>query len=223
MSPPRLAFTAGGFLIIFCFSFCFHRLLFLPQNIDATVGCCRVFPDALKPRSVSLCAFVPAKVDPLSDYLPRITLQYTVLLSMGSCILNYTRNQFCGGRKPECPEETLEIRLRSTETRSTYNIIVEVEGVIDVHSASLTSQGVFYRDGHPSRYQPRPTGLNFGEQTGTGVFPLVIAVPLYTTTCGSTTDITNIHILILLLGHEGSKREDQKTQRRNGKRKKNNI
>ena len=34
----------------------------------------------------------------------------------------------------------------------------------------------FYLDGHPSRYQPRPTGLNFGEQTGTGVFPLMIAV-----------------------------------------------
>ena len=54
--------------------------------------------------------------------------------------------------------------------------------MIDVHYASLTSQGVhhrvFYLDGHPSRYQPRPTGLNFGEQTGTGVFPLVIAVPL---------------------------------------------
>ena len=53
--------------------------------------------------------------------------------------------------------------------------------MIDVHCASLTSQGVqhrvFYLDGHPSRYQPRPTGLNFGEQTGTGVFPLVIAVP----------------------------------------------
>ena len=100
---------------------------------------------------------------------------------MGYCILNYTKNQFCGGRKPECPEETLEVRLRSTETRSTYNIVVEVEGVIDVHYASLTSQGVqhrvFYRDGHPSRYQPRPTGLNCGEQTGTGVFPLVIAVP----------------------------------------------
>ena len=100
---------------------------------------------------------------------------------MGSCILNYTRNQFCGGRKPECPEETLEVRLRSTETRSTYNFVVEVEGVIDVHYASLTSQGVqhrvFYRDGHSSRYQPRPTGLNFGEQTGTGVFPLVRAVP----------------------------------------------
>ena len=30
---------------------------------------------------------------------------------------------------------------------------------------------------HPSRYQPRPTGFNFGEQKGTGVFPLVIAVP----------------------------------------------
>ena len=99
---------------------------------------------------------------------------------MGSCILNYTRNQFCGGRKPECPEETLEVRLRSTETRSTYNFVVEVEGVIDVHYASLIFQGVqhrvFYRDGHPN-IQPRPTGLNFGEQTGTGVFPLVIAVP----------------------------------------------
>ena len=35
--------------------------------------------------------------------------------------------------------------------------------MIDVHYASLTSQGVqhrvFYLDGHPSRYQPRPTGL----------------------------------------------------------------
>ena len=94
---------------------------------------------------------------------------------MGSCILNQTRSQFCGGRKPECPEETLKVRLRSTETRSTYNIPAEVEGVIDVHYTSLTSQGVqhrvFYVDGHPSRYQPRPTGLNFGEQTGTGVFP----------------------------------------------------
>ena len=51
--------------------------------------------------------------------------------------------------------------------------------MIDVHYASLTSQGVqhrvFYLDGHPSRY-PRPTGLNFGEQAGTGVFPLVTAV-----------------------------------------------
>ena len=58
--------------------------------------------------------------------------------------------------------------------------MVEVEGVIDVYYPSLTSQEVqhrvFYPDGHPSRYQPRPTGLNFGEQTGTGVFPLVIAV-----------------------------------------------
>ena len=57
--------------------------------------------------------------------------------------------------------------------------------MIDIQCASLTSQGVqhrvFYLDGHPSRYQPRPTGLNFGEQTGTGVFPLVIAVPMYVT------------------------------------------
>ena len=52
--------------------------------------------------------------------------------------------------------------------------------MIDVHYASLTSQGVqhrvFYLHGHPSRYQPRPTGLDCGEQTGTDVFPLVIAV-----------------------------------------------
>ena len=51
--------------------------------------------------------------------------------------------------------------------------VVEVEGVIDVHYSSLTSQavqhGVFYPDGHPSRYRPRPTGLNFGERTETGV------------------------------------------------------
>ena len=47
------------------------------------------------------------------------------------------------------------------ETQSTYNFVVEVEGVIDVHYASLTSQGVqhrvFYRDGHPSGYQPQET------------------------------------------------------------------
>ena len=53
--------------------------------------------------------------------------------------------------------------------------------MIDVRYASLTSQRVQHRvfclDGHPSRYQPCPTGLNFGEQTGTGVFPLVIDVP----------------------------------------------
>ena len=59
--------------------------------------------------------------------------------------------------------------------------VVEVEGEIHVRYASLTSQGVqhrvFYLNGHPSRYQPCPTGLNFGELTGTGVFPLVIAVP----------------------------------------------
>ena len=36
--------------------------------------------------------------------------------------------------------------------------------MIDVHYASLASRRVqhrvFYLDGHPSRYQPRPTGLN---------------------------------------------------------------
>ena len=50
-----------------------------------------------------------------------------------------------GGRKPECPEKTLEVSLRVTQTQSTYNVVVEVEGVIDVHYASLTSQGVQHR------------------------------------------------------------------------------
>ena len=58
--------------------------------------------------------------------------------------------------------------------------------MIDVNYAGLTSQGVqhrvFYLDGHPSRYQPRPTGLNFGEQTRTGVFPLVTAVHIVVVT-----------------------------------------
>ena len=72
---------------------------------------------------------------------------------------------------------------RSQDEIDAYTtFVVEVAGVIDVHYASLTSQGlqhrVFYLDGNPSRYHPRPTGLHFGEQTGTGVFPLVIAVPL---------------------------------------------
>ena len=62
-------------------------------------------------------------------------------------------------------EKTLKVWWRSTETQSTYNIVVEVEGVIDVHCAILTSQGVqhrvFYLDGHPSRYQPGPTRLKF--------------------------------------------------------------
>ena len=120
-------------------------------------------------------------------YLIRIFNQdnLSVQCTMGSCILNWTRSQFWGERKPECKEKTIEVRLRSTETQfQTHNIVVEVEGVIDVHYASLTSKGiqhrVFYLDCHPSRYQPRPTELNFGEQTGTGVFPLVMAIPLQT-------------------------------------------
>jgi len=75
--------------------------------------------------------------------------------------------------EPEWPEKTLEVRLRWTETQSTYNIVVEVEGVVNVHCASLTSHVIHvipcHLDGHPSRYQPHPTGLNFGDQMGTGV------------------------------------------------------
>ena len=59
----------------------------------------------------------------------------------------------------------------------------EIDGVTDIHYASLTfglrntAQGN-YPDGHPSRYYPRPTGLNFGERARTGIFPLVTALQL---------------------------------------------
>ena len=95
-------------------------------------------------------------------YLSIITLQYKVVLSTRSCKFKksiFRREEILGN----------PVRLRSTETQSTYNIVVEVEDVIDVHCASLTSQGVqdrvFYLD------------MNLGEQAGSGVFPLVIAVP----------------------------------------------
>jgi len=55
--------------------------------------------------------------------------------------------------EPERPEETLKVRLRSTETNPLTTFVVEVEGVIDVHYAILTSQGVqhrvFYLDINP--------------------------------------------------------------------------
>ena len=90
-------------------------------------------------------------------------------------------NQFFGegGNRTEYPAKTLEVRLRSTETQATNYICSR--GEIDDHNASLTSQGVqrgrFPRC-HPSSYQHRLTELNFGEQTGTGVLPLVQAVQL---------------------------------------------
>ena len=90
-------------------------------------------------------------------------------------------NQFFGegGNRTVYPAKTLEVRLRSTETQATNYICSR--GEIDNHNASLTYQGVqhgrFPRC-HPSSYQHRLTELNFGEQTGTGVLPLVQAVQL---------------------------------------------
>ena len=82
-------------------------------------------------------------------------------------------NRSARGKPSKSGWDRLKLSLHTT-------FVVEVEGVIDLHYASLTSQavqhGVFYPDGHPYRYQPRPTGLNFGEQTGTGVSLLVITV-----------------------------------------------
>lgn len=69
--------------------------------------------------------------------------------------------------------ETLRLArdLKERVLLSTGVLPGKVEGVIDVHYASLTFHGVqwIYLDGHPSTYQPPPTGLNFGEQSGTGV------------------------------------------------------
>ena len=59
------------------------------------------------------------------------------------------------------PRSQVEIDLNSIHIHTAF--VVEVEGVIEVHYASLTSQVVqktaFYLDGHPSRYQPCPKGL----------------------------------------------------------------
>ena len=81
-----------------------------------------------------------------------------------------------------------------------------MKGVIDVHYASLTSQGLqhseFYQDGHPSRYQPRPTGLNFGEQTGTGV--LVTAVDKESFFIIAITDVIDIVIINVILSSSSS-------------------
>ena len=59
----------------------------------------------------------------------------------------------------------IEVRLRAT-------FVIEVQGVIDVFTTPAGLPNL-YPDGHPSRYQPCPTELNFGEQMGTGVFPVV--------------------------------------------------
>ena len=59
------------------------------------------------------------------------------------------------------PQSQVEIAVK-LNPHTTF--VAEVKGVIDVHYISLTSQGVqhrvFYLDGHPFRYQPRPTGLS---------------------------------------------------------------
>ena len=62
-----------------------------------------------------------------SLYLKRVALNSQRLMDLwpSSCIQsNWNRLgvNFWWGRKPECPEETLEVRLRSTETQSTYKI-----------------------------------------------------------------------------------------------------
>ena len=69
------------------------------------------------------------------------------------------------GVSVENPRSQVKIDLNSTQLKSHTTFVGKVEGVIDVHYASLTFQGVqwIYPDGHPSTYQPRPTGLDFGE------------------------------------------------------------
>ena len=93
------------------------------------------------------------------------------------------RSRFCGGRKPECPEKILRSQVEIDWNSIHIQHFCSRGGRRDwcFYNASLTSQEVQHRvcypDRHPSRYQPYPTELNFGEQTGTGVFPVVIAVP----------------------------------------------
>ena len=48
--------------------------------------------------------------------------------------------------------------------------MAEVGGANVEYNGNLTSPGI-YQDDYPSRYYSCPTGLNFGDQMGTGVFP----------------------------------------------------
>ena len=83
---------------------------------------------------------------------------------------------FWGGRKTgvhgENPRSQVEIDWNSAHIQ---HFVIEVEGVIDVHYASLTSQeyntGKFSRWSpiQISRYQRRPIGLHFGKRTVTSV------------------------------------------------------
>ena len=79
---------------------------------------------------------------------------------------------FGEGGKLEYLEKNPQGRSRSTETQPTYDCRggrckwrIQRQPNFPWH----TAQG--HQDGCPSGYQPCPTGLNFGDQMGTSVFP----------------------------------------------------
>ena len=109
---------------------------------------CIVLIDKIRVRQHPVvCCFLKGAVELKTRqlYLARVAQSTAILVSLGalrSLRLTYLELgvNFAEGGNRSARKKTLEVRLRLTETQSTYNIVVEVEGVIDVHYASMTSQ-----------------------------------------------------------------------------------
>lgn len=70
--------------------------------------------------------------------------------------------------KSDYQEKTLDVRMRSTETESVYNDCRGGKGDWwpQHQPDSLRDTARRFSDGHPSSYQPPPTGLNLSQRKG---------------------------------------------------------
>ena len=87
---------------------------------------------------------------------------------------------FGEGGKLEYLEKNPQVGLRSIETQSTYycrggkgKCRIQRQPNFPWHTAQD------HQDGCPSGYQPFPTGVNFGDQMGTGAFPWTSRITPY--------------------------------------------
>ena len=114
------------------------------------------------------CSSTSNQIVILTSEIKLVTLSLDLLLLLLLLViftqeapLTWSGFQGSPGAPGENPRSQVEIDRNSIHIHTAF--VVEVEGVIEVHYASLTSQGVqhrvFYLGGHPSRYQPRPKGL----------------------------------------------------------------
>ena len=102
---------------------------------------CRGWISAIKIINFMKCYYI-RNICLLIDrlHLNRVTGVQVSWKATDKLVTLYNGSQFWGGRKPECPEKTLRVRLRSTEIQPTCNICSR-GGRRDwiVHHASRTS------------------------------------------------------------------------------------